>query len=119
MRFKMALMALVTFALLLTTAAWSKTVVRRSSEVIETVNVGHPMVVNGTSVAPGVYRMVAKGDRLRVENLNSHDLAAESPITWKRLENRVKTTKMDIDHDVLTRVNLAGTRDAVLLHRSR
>lgn len=88
-----------------------------NKEVVEIVRISHPTIVNGTSVQPSEYRMVAKGSELKVEDLN-HKVVAKTPITWKQSDRRFKTTKMDIDKGVLTKVSLGNTNEEVLLHHS-
>ena len=91
---------------------------RHNRAVVETVKFSHPTIVNGTTIEPAEYRIVAEGRELKVEDLN-HNVVARSPITWKRFEHRFRTTKTDIDRGVLTKVNLGQTNEAVLLHTSR
>jgi hypothetical protein len=107
----------IAIAMCLGPMAWgkgvSKPVVRKS--IIEVVKISEPTTVNGTTLQPSEYRMIAKGDKLTVED-SKHKTIAESPISWKRSDEEFGKTKLDIDHGVLTKVNLGGTHEAVLLH---
>lgn len=100
--------------------AWGRTTANNSvgnKPIVEVVRVSRSTIVNGTTIQPAEYRMVAKGNELTVEDLN-HKVIAKSPITWKRLDDNVGKTKMDIDRGVLTKVSLGGTHEAILLHNS-
>jgi len=87
--------------------------------VTETVKIPHPTVINGRMVQPDEYRMVAGRITLKVEDLKTNKVVAESPITWKQVGRHFAKTKMDIDRGILTKVDLGGTRESVLLHNSR
>ena len=83
--------------------------------IVKMLKFSSPTTVNGKTMQPAEYRMVFKGNRLKVEDLN-HNVLAESSITWKQSDRQFKTTKLDIDHGVLTKVDLGNTNEAVLLH---
>lgn len=100
-------------ATLMAAPAWSSVANRR---VEETAHFTRTIVVNGTRVPTGEYLLVARGDRLKVETTRHH-VMAESPITWKH-EKLPSIRKLDVDRGVLTKVNIRGTREAVLLHNS-
>jgi hypothetical protein len=101
--------------------AFGKSVVNNkpgeNQPIVKMLKFTNPIIVNGKTMQPAEYRIVAKGNELKVEDLNRKVLA-ESPITWQQLGHRFKTTKMDIDHGVLTKVDLGNTNEAVLLHNS-
>jgi hypothetical protein len=86
--------------------------------VVKTVKFEHATRVNRKMVGPGEYKLTAKGYELKFEAADGKTVAV-SPITWRRVDHTFDDTKMDIDHDVLTKVNLGGTHEAVLLHTSK
>ena len=100
--------------LLLTPLAWGKFL---PSGTERTVTFNKATVVNGTTVQPAEYHIFVKGNELKVETLKDKTVA-KSPVTWKHEDKQFNSTKMDIDRGVLTKVELSGTRDAVLLHNS-
>ena len=75
----------------------------------------HPTVVNGITLQPGEYRAIAKENELTMENMN-HKVVATSFITWGEGDHTFRKTKLDIDHKVLTKIDLGGTREEVVLH---
>ena len=101
-------------ASLIVVPAWS-TVANRRAE--ETVRFAHSTVVNRTEVPAGEYLLVVRGDRLKVENMDDHRVMAESPITWRHV-SWPTLRKLDVDRGVLTKVNLRGMHEAVILHNS-
>jgi hypothetical protein len=103
---------------LLAPTAWGKSLNRASKETVETVKFSKPTIVNGTTVEPARYLLVAKEDKLKVEDLAKKRTIAESPIAWKDSSHRFGKTSMDIDNGVLTKVNLGDTHESVLLHNS-
>ena len=88
-----------------------------NNQVVETIKFSHPTVINHRTVEPGRYLAVARGHELKLETLN-HEVVAESPITWRAHRYAFAWTALDIDHGVLTKINMGHTHDAVLLHTS-
>jgi hypothetical protein len=114
------LFTLAALVLLMAPLAWGQTAVKKSGAnkpIVETIKFSEPTTVNGTTIQPGEYRIVAHGDTLQVEDVNDKVLA-ESPISWRRLDHTIEKTKLDIDKGVLTKVELGGTHEVVLLHHS-
>jgi hypothetical protein len=106
-------------AALFASVALGKSIERISAKgkvATETVTFSHVTVVNGTTLQPGEYRIVANGNELKVEDLNDK-VVAECFITWGQSNQKFGKTKVDIDRKVLTKISLGGTRDALLLHR--
>lgn len=110
----------VVLGILMAPLAWGQATVKKpaaNKPIVETITFSESTTVNGTTIQPGEYRIVADRDKLQVKDVNDKVLA-ESPIAWKHLDHTIGKTKLDIDKGVLTKVELGGTREAVLLHHS-
>jgi hypothetical protein len=84
--------------------------------VVKTLNLTDETTVNGTLIRPGQYRLVIKikDNQLLVEKMDNK-VIAESPIQWKRLDARARSTTLYFDSGALTEVRIGGTHDAVNL----
>jgi hypothetical protein len=106
-----SLLSLFSIAILtvMTIPAWANSKSSDSQRV--TIELGTTATLNGQTLEPGNYTVVAEGNQAKFEQ--DGKVVAEAPCSWKTLSSKALNTDVVTNQNRITEIDISGKTQAI------